>query len=308
MLNVVARILIVDDDVQTARAVGNRLTAAGYECRIETKGTGVVDVLRENYHLLVLDIMLPDMSGFEICRRVRRDPELYTLPILVLSAMNDEEEVLHGLAQGADDYVVKPFDINNLVKRVDALVRSVTDAHGIDPLTSLPAAANTRREVQKRAVGGEAFALAACEFLGLREFARKFGEEARNRAVQYFARVLQHGGEAMDAKQFFLGHMGSGHFLCILTPRIARDYCAWAREAWLSNLEKLFRSIGGSIALAANLGAEGPRLLDVVFCATIKEPTDTATTQQLFETLRQIRHTVLDCKQGGVHMDRRTAH
>src|SRR5690606_30808149 len=116
-----AKILIVEDDPRAAEVLGRSLTAAGHTCSIESTGARVLERARQDTpDLLVLDVMLPGTSGFEICRRVRADAHLYTLPILIVSAMRGEEEVMHGLAQGADDYVVKPFEPAQVVQRVEA--------------------------------------------------------------------------------------------------------------------------------------------------------------------------------------------
>ncbi len=97
-----ARILIVEDDSRTAEFVGSHLRATGHDCLVAQTGIEALNIARNNgVDLLVLDVMLPGgASGFEVCRRVRSDPNLYTMPILLLSAMSGDEEILHGLAQG----------------------------------------------------------------------------------------------------------------------------------------------------------------------------------------------------------------
>ena len=134
-----AKILIVDDDPTTSQVVSEHLARNGHSCSVQKSGKKVVETLQSDRHdLVVLDVMLPYVSGFEICRRVRRDPDLYTTPILIMSAMSNEEEIVHGLSQGADDYVSKPFDIPNFLQRIESLLRTSSTGAVMDELTSLP--------------------------------------------------------------------------------------------------------------------------------------------------------------------------
>ena len=165
-----ARILLVDDDARTAQFIRDHFRNAGHECLVTDRGEKVLDIARSNsIDLLVLDIMLPGgTSGFEVCRRVRADSELYTMPVLMLSAMSADEEVVHGLAQGADDYITKPFDIQNLLQHSEALIRANSDTRALDELTTLPNGNAIKREVQRRVSRQELFALASVELLNLR--------------------------------------------------------------------------------------------------------------------------------------------
>ncbi len=308
-----ARILIVDDDKKTAERVGQSLAAAGHTYEIETTGSRVVELAkRERYDLIVLDVMLPGTSGFEVCRQARRDPELYTIPILILSAMNGEEEVLHGLAQGADDYVVKPFDIRNLIQRIEALLRTSLDTEHLDKATELPTADITKREIQKRISLGDVFALGYAELVNVREFSYHCGSEARMKAIRHLARALDQCGVEMRLDSFFVGHMGGGHFVCLLPPAKTASYCKFVRKVWESHLEPFYTSIGhgklyNDASAAEREGAPCPApLLDVWFCATIRDRRDTNTPQQMFETLAQIRAKSATSRRGGCYIDQRS--
>ena len=100
------------------------LEAEGYEVEVVERGDDAEIRLRERIpDLLVLDWMLPGLSGIELCRRLRMRPETAPLPILMLTARGEEDERIRGLATGADDYVVKPFSVPELMARVRALLR-----------------------------------------------------------------------------------------------------------------------------------------------------------------------------------------
>lgn len=117
-------ILIVEDEQALALLLRYNLENEGFEVEIVERGDEVETRVRENPpDLVILDWMLPGASGIEICRRLRARPETKSLPILMLTARGEETERVRGLATGADDYVVKPFSVPELIARIHALLR-----------------------------------------------------------------------------------------------------------------------------------------------------------------------------------------
>jgi DNA-binding response OmpR family regulator len=120
------RILVIEDDETIAHAVAERLRSAGFSVEVAVDGhSGVDAALRQQPDLVVLDLMLPGLDGLEVCRRIQRDSRV---PVLILTARDDESDVLVGLAVGADDYLTKPFSPRELVARIRAILRRVDDA------------------------------------------------------------------------------------------------------------------------------------------------------------------------------------
>ena len=118
------RILVIDDEPDLLELVRINLRQAGYEVETAETGRDALELLRRSApDLVVLDLMLPDVSGTEICRRMRTDPELADLPIIMLTAKADEVDRVVGLELGADDYVTKPFSPRELTLRVRAVLR-----------------------------------------------------------------------------------------------------------------------------------------------------------------------------------------
>lgn len=112
------KILIIEDEMSIAELEKDYLELSGFEVEIETNGdAGLKKVLESDYNMVVLDLMLPGMDGFEVCKRIR---EQKNLPILMVSAKKDDIDKIRGLGLGADDYVTKPFSPSELVARVKA--------------------------------------------------------------------------------------------------------------------------------------------------------------------------------------------
>lgn len=119
-----ARILIVDDEQDLLWALSRSLGTAGYEILTARTGSEALGLARRHRpDLVILDIMIPQPDGLEVCRRLRRDPVLTHVPILFLTARRSVEDRLRGLEDGGDDYLIKPFDIGELRARVAALLR-----------------------------------------------------------------------------------------------------------------------------------------------------------------------------------------
>jgi DNA-binding response OmpR family regulator len=120
------RILVVEDEPTINQAVADRLEAEGFTVRRAFDGPGAVDAARAwQPDLVVLDVMLPGYDGLEVCRRVQAERPL---PVLMLTARDDETDILVGLGVGADDYLTKPFSMRELVARVRVLLRRVERA------------------------------------------------------------------------------------------------------------------------------------------------------------------------------------
>ena len=112
------RILIVEDEMTIAELEKDYLELSGFDVEIETDGTaGLERSLKEDFDLFILDLMLPDTDGFEICRQIR---QVKNTPILMVSAKKDDIDKIRGLGLGADDYITKPFSPSELVARVKA--------------------------------------------------------------------------------------------------------------------------------------------------------------------------------------------
>ena len=118
-----SRILVVEDDPDIAELVEHHLSRAGYETSVVGTGTEALEQIRRRPDLVVLDLMLPGLSGLEICRLMRGDPQTAAVPIIMLTARAEEEARVQGLELGADDYVTKPFSPRELVARLRAVLR-----------------------------------------------------------------------------------------------------------------------------------------------------------------------------------------
>ncbi|MCX4515507.1 response regulator transcription factor [Streptomyces sp. NBC_01619] len=165
------RVLVVDDDPAIRRALERGLRLAGFSVSLADGGRPALDRVREQpADVVVLDISMPDIDGIEVCRTLREDGD--DVPVLMLSALDETADRIAGLQAGGDDYLVKPFALQELVLRLDALLRRrpprETDVVRTGPLVLDPAAREAR-------ISGEPLSLTRREFELLEVLARNTG-------------------------------------------------------------------------------------------------------------------------------------
>lgn len=131
-----ARILVIEDDEAIVELVVYNLSSAGYDVRTATSAeSGELLLAEETFDLLILDWMLPYTSGIALCGKIRRSSRAALIPIIMLTARGEERDRVRGLATGADDYMVKPFSVPELMARVSALLRRSAPERVTDVLT-----------------------------------------------------------------------------------------------------------------------------------------------------------------------------
>ena len=163
------RVLVIEDESALATLLSYNLERAGFSVRVAETGEDALTMLAEDPpDIVLLDWMLPHVSGIEICRRIRRNTETADLPVIMLTARGEEADRIRGLDTGADDYVTKPFSPAELVARINALLRRARPAMSADELCAgaivMDLAAHRVR------VAGQEVELGPTEFRLLRHF------------------------------------------------------------------------------------------------------------------------------------------
>ncbi len=123
------KILIVEDDIDIANLEKDYLEISNYDVVIQNDGTNVIELVKENnFACIILDLMLPKISGFELCKEIRK---LTQIPLIIVSAKTEPSDVILGLGLGSDDYIKKPFNPQELVARVNSAIRRYEAVKGI---------------------------------------------------------------------------------------------------------------------------------------------------------------------------------
>jgi two-component system phosphate regulon response regulator PhoB len=179
------RILIVDDEPDALEVLGFKLAEMGWTCLFATNGLKAIEAVRlERPDLIVLDLMMPELDGTEVCKILRRDPATSAIPILMLTAKSTELDRVVGLEVGADDYVTKPYSPRELVLRIGKLLKRGASAESPDDHLRIgPVEIDVPRHVAR--VDSKPVTLTATEFSLLLILARRKGRvQTRERLLQ----------------------------------------------------------------------------------------------------------------------------
>ncbi|MGD8597690.1 MAG: response regulator, partial [Anaerolineae bacterium] len=133
------RLLIVEDDFDISNMLRIYFDSQGYETIVATRGKEALEICRRNLpNLVILDIMLPDINGYEVCTQLRSNLRTSHIPIIFLTQKDERSDQITGLERGADDYITKPFDLQLLMLRVQGALRRANWLNLTSPVTGLP--------------------------------------------------------------------------------------------------------------------------------------------------------------------------
>ncbi len=159
-----ASVLVIEDEEDLQKVLGYNLQQAGHEVFAATTGKGGLKLAKERApHVVILDLMLPDLPGTDVCRELKRDSKTRHVPVLMLTAKGEEIDRVVGFEVGADDYVVKPFSVRELLLRIEAILRR-TKGERDEPVTISFGELRIDRDAHRVWVGENEVDLTALEF------------------------------------------------------------------------------------------------------------------------------------------------
>jgi DNA-binding response OmpR family regulator len=214
-----ARLLIVEDDTDISNMLKIFFTGYQYEVDTALRGGDALEKTRQNLpHLIVLDIMLPDVDGFEVCRILRTNTRTSHVPIIFLTQKDERSDKLQGLELGADDYITKPFDIEELKLRVQRAIARAEQQSLTDPRSGLPSGRLIEEQL-RRIIRQEGWSLLDMRIKEFDAFREVYGFVAGDDVLRFTAMLL---GEVVDEAgtvNDFIGHAGGDNFIIITTEQ-----------------------------------------------------------------------------------------
>ena len=239
------RILIADDDPEIVRLVELNLRMEGYEVVTAYDGEEAMQAVAEHMPALVLlDIMMPKLDGYEVCERIRADGRTRHISIIMLTAKSLSADKIVGLTAGADDYVLKPFDPMELVARVRSTLRRSKEMRAVSPLTGLPGNVQIEDEIRERHRTGESIAICHADLDNFKGYNDRYGFLQGDRAITYTAAVLREVADGTPGA--FLGHLGGDDFVLVVPSREAERTCNRAIELFDRGAADLYEAADGA--------------------------------------------------------------
>ena len=209
------RLLIVEDDFDISNMLRIYFAGQGYDVDIAQRGAIALEKTRQNLpHLIVLDIMLPDIDGYEVCRQLRTSTRTSHIPVIFLTQKDERSDRLQGLELGADDYITKPFDIEELKLRVQNAIARAERESLTDPRSGLPSG-RLLEDHLRRIIRADGWALMDIRINHYQPFKEEYGFVAADDVLRFTAMLLNEIVDELGTPDDFIGHAGGDNFIII---------------------------------------------------------------------------------------------
>jgi len=216
------RLLVVDDDPFIARLLEIELSAAGFRVRVASDGAQALESVREDPpDLVITDVMMPHVDGFELTRQLRQDPRTAQISIIILTARGLSADKLEGFAIGADDYIVKPFDTPELLARVRGVLRRSKELRDESPITGLPGSVRVQEEIEDRVASGQEFALLLADIDHFKAYNDHYGFARGDQVIAEVGKLIDEVARELSTDDAFAGHMAGDDFVLVVAPSAA---------------------------------------------------------------------------------------
>jgi diguanylate cyclase (GGDEF)-like protein len=253
------RVLVVDDEDDIATVLQINLEAEGFEVAIANDPRQALD-MAQSYRpdLVLLDVNMPGMDGLQVTRVLRSDALTASASIILLTAKASVDDRLVGLASGADDYITKPFDIEEVVSRVRAALRRSHQLRGVSPLTGLPGNFEILRQLQSLlAEDGPRFALVHVDLDNFKAYNDHYGFVRGDQAIQTTGELLMREVGQIEERPRFVGHVGGDDFAIIVPADLAESVAQAIIEAFDKLVPALYDAADWERGAVVNVGRDG---------------------------------------------------
>ncbi len=210
------RILVVEDDFDISNMLRIYFSGQGYDVQVAPRGGDALALTRKQLpQLIVLDIMLPDMNGYDVCRELRQTTRTSHIPIIFLTQKDERSDKIAGLELGADDYITKPFDIEELKLRVKNQIDRAERENYTDPNSGLPSSAIIEDRLRELMRSSGTWTYLDCKILNFDDFKEVYGFVAGTEVMRFMALLMGEIVDGFGTPNDFLGHPGSDNFVII---------------------------------------------------------------------------------------------
>ena len=210
-----ARLLVVEDDIDIGNMLKIYFSGMDFDVDVAMRGSDALEKTKQVLpHLIVLDIMLPDIDGYEVCRNLRTSMRTSHIPVIFLTQKDERSDKLQGLELGADDYITKPFDIEELKLRVQGAIRRSERESLTDPRSGLPAGRLIEDQL-RRIIREKGWALLDARVNNFEPFKDVYGFVAGDDVLRFTSMLIGEVVDELGTTSDFIGHAGGDNFIII---------------------------------------------------------------------------------------------
>ncbi len=221
-----SKILVVDDEPTIVELIEESLRMDGFDTARAYSGEEALDALsKDPPDLVLLDLMLPGMDGYEVCRQMQKDVRLSQIPVIMLTAKSAVGDRVAGYQKGADDYITKPFDAEELLVRVRAQLHHLYHEN-TNELTGLPGSASVENAIDRRtALPDEPWSIIYIDIENFTVYNEVYSYLEGDEMIKSAAQVVRDAVEAQGGPTDFVGHMGGDNFVIVTVPDRSAAIC-----------------------------------------------------------------------------------
>src|SRR5215510_3880885 len=225
-----SRLLVVEDDIDIGNMLKIYFSGMEFDVDVANRGKDALEKTKQVLpHLIVLDIMLPDIDGYEVCRNLRTNMRTSHIPVIFLTQKDERSDKLQGLELGADDYITKPFDIEELKLRVQGAIRRSERESLTDPRSGLPAGRLIEDQL-RRIIRERGWAFLDMKINHFDGFKDVYGFVAGDDVVRFSAMLIGEVVDELGGMSDFIGHAGGDNFIVITTEDKAEGIKSRVKE------------------------------------------------------------------------------
>jgi PleD family two-component response regulator len=214
--NDVRRVLVVDDEEHIRRILKFQLEKNGYEVVTAENGEEALKLVRRSVpDLILLDLMMPKIDGFEVCRQLRADFQTSQIPIIMLTAKSDLPDKIKGLQGGANDYLVKPYSNEELLLRVYNVLEWSQNQKNANPLTGFAGNKAIEKELTRRIERCEPFAFLYIDIDNFKAYNDYYGYQKGDESILFLADIITEAVNSLGGRGDFVGHIGGDDFVIV---------------------------------------------------------------------------------------------
>jgi diguanylate cyclase (GGDEF)-like protein len=252
-----ARLLIVEDDFDISNMLQIYFSGQNYEVDVAPRGSVALEKTRSNLpHLIVLDIMLPDIDGFEVCRILRTNIRTSHVPIIFLTQKDERSDKLAGLELGADDYITKPFDIEELKLRVQRAIQRSEQQSLTDPRSGLPSGRLIEEQL-RRIIRQQNWALMDIRINHFDPFKDVYGFVAGDDVLRFTGMLINEILDEFGTPNDFIGHAGGDNFIIITSEETAKPISSRLKTRFAEEVQTHYNFMDRDQGYIISEGASG---------------------------------------------------
>jgi len=219
------KILLADDDPEIMELLKFTFESEDYTVLTANDGEEALALVTEEHpDIVVLDVNMPKLSGFEVCEKIRANGSTCLIPVMMLTSFSKTKDKITGIKLGADDYVEKPFEPFEIVARVEGLVKRTRESLSANPLTGLPGNVTIETEIKRRLEDGREFSVIYMDIDHFKAYNDRFGFEKGDNVIRLAAAIIRAATAAVGNKDDFLGNIGGDDFIVVTTRDKVNDF------------------------------------------------------------------------------------